>query len=42
VFVELKGQWGMCNNPHAHIKAPSVSTAKFSLRGNQEIHVQLQ
>ncbi len=37
-----KEQWGMSNNPHTHIKTPAFSTAKFSLRGNQEIHVQLQ
>ena len=39
---EPKEQWGMSNNPHAHIKAPSFTTAKFSLRGNLEIDVQLQ
>jgi uncharacterized protein (DUF2141 family) len=32
----------MSNNPHAHIKTPSFSTAKFSLRGKPEIHVKLQ
>jgi uncharacterized protein (DUF2141 family) len=37
-----KEQWGMSNNPHATIKAPSFATAKFSLGGDQEIHVKLQ
>ena len=37
-----KEQWGMSNNPHALIKAPSFNTAKFSLTGNQEIHVTMQ
>jgi uncharacterized protein (DUF2141 family) len=37
-----KEQWGMSNNPHATIKAPSFATARFSLTGDQEIHVKLQ
>lgn len=37
-----KEQWGMSNNPHATIKAPSFNTAKFSLAGNLEIHVRMQ
>ncbi len=37
-----KEQWGMSNNPHARIKAPSFSTAKFALTADMEIHVRLQ
>jgi uncharacterized protein (DUF2141 family) len=37
-----KEQWGMSNNPHANIKAPSFATAKFSLTGDQEIHIKLR
>ena len=37
-----KEQWGMSNNPHATVKAPSFHTAKFSLTQNMEIHVKLQ
>lgn len=37
-----KEQWGMSNNPHATVKAPSFNTAKFSLAGNLEIHVRMQ
>jgi uncharacterized protein (DUF2141 family) len=42
LFGVPKEQWGMSNNPHATIKAPPFSTAKFSLKGDQEIHVKLQ
>jgi uncharacterized protein (DUF2141 family) len=37
-----KEQWGMSNNPHATIKAPPFSAAKFSLTGDQIIEIQLQ
>jgi uncharacterized protein (DUF2141 family) len=37
-----KEQWAMSNNPHALIKAPSYSTAKFHLAGDQTIEVKLQ
>jgi len=37
-----KEQWGMSNNPHATIKAPPFSAAKFSLTGDQAIEVLLQ
>jgi len=37
-----KEQWGMSNNPHALIKAPSFNTAKFALDGDKEIHVRMQ
>ncbi len=37
-----KEQWAMSNNPHALIKAPSYSTAKFHLGGDQTIEVKLQ
>lgn len=42
VFGVPKEQWGMSNNPHATIKAPPFSTAKFSLTADQTIHVRLQ
>lgn len=41
-FGMPKEQWGMSNNPHATIKAPSFDTAKFSLSENMEIHVRMQ
>jgi len=37
-----KEQWGMSNNPHALVRAPSFSTAQFELRGDAEIRVRLQ
>jgi uncharacterized protein (DUF2141 family) len=37
-----KEQWAMSNNPHALVKAPSYSTAKFHLGGDQTIEVRLQ
>jgi uncharacterized protein (DUF2141 family) len=37
-----KEQWGMSNNPHATVKAPSFAKAKFTLDGDKEIHVTLQ
>ena len=42
IFAKPKEQWGMSNNPHATIKAPSFSTAKFALQGDMEIHIRLQ
>lgn len=42
IFGVPKEQWGMSNNPHATLKAPSFSTAKFSLTRELEIHVKLQ
>lgn len=42
IFGVPKEQWGMSNNPHATIKAPSFSTAKFTLAGDMEINVKLQ
>lgn len=36
-------QWGMSNNPsHVGLKAPAFTTAKFSLKGDMEIHIKLQ
>jgi uncharacterized protein (DUF2141 family) len=32
----------MSNNPHATIKAPPFSKAKFTLNHDSEIHIQLQ
>jgi len=42
IFGLPKEQWGMSNNPHATIKAPSFATAKFMLSADMEIHVRLQ
>lgn len=35
-------QWGMSTNPSHGLKAPSYDSVKFSLTGNQEIHVKVQ
>jgi uncharacterized protein (DUF2141 family) len=37
-----KEQWGMSNNPHATIKAPSIEKAMFELKTDKEIRIQLQ
>jgi uncharacterized protein (DUF2141 family) len=37
-----KEQWGLSNNPHATIKAPPFSKSRFTLSGNQQIHVEMQ
>ncbi len=37
-----KEQWGMSNNPHATIHAPSFDKAKFSIKDDTEIHVTMQ
>jgi uncharacterized protein (DUF2141 family) len=42
IFGMPKEQWGMSNNPHATLKAPPFSAAKFSLTGDMEVHVRLQ
>jgi uncharacterized protein (DUF2141 family) len=42
MFGFPKEQWGMSNNPHATIKAPSFSAAKFSLNGDQLVEIKLQ
>jgi uncharacterized protein (DUF2141 family) len=42
IFGVPKEQWGMSNNPHAVIKAPPFSAARFSLTGDMEVHVRLQ
>ena len=41
-FGKPTEQWGMSNNPHATIKAPAFSKAKFTLNHDSEIHIQLQ
>ena len=41
-FGKPKEQWGMSNNPHAVIKAPSFKTAMFSLTGNVELNIRMQ
>jgi uncharacterized protein (DUF2141 family) len=42
MFGVPKEQWGMSNNPHALIKAPPFSAAKFSLNGDQVVEILLQ
>ncbi len=42
IFGAPKEQWGMSNNPHAVIKAPPFSAARFSLTGDMDIHIRLQ
>jgi uncharacterized protein (DUF2141 family) len=37
-----KEQWGMSNNPPAHSSAPRFDRARFSLRGDSLIRIQLQ
>ncbi len=35
-------QWGLSNNPHAVIKTPAYSKCTFKLKGDMEIHIQMQ
>jgi uncharacterized protein (DUF2141 family) len=42
MFGKPKEQWGMSNNPHATIKAPPFSAAKFTLNGDQIVEIELQ
>ncbi|HLI63123.1 MAG TPA: DUF2141 domain-containing protein [Terriglobales bacterium] len=35
-------QWGLSNNPHAVIKTPAYSKCTFQLKGDMEIHIQMQ
>jgi uncharacterized protein (DUF2141 family) len=35
-------QWGLSNNPHAVLKTPAYSKCTFTLKGDMEIHVQMQ
>jgi len=42
LFGKPKEQWGMSNNPHATVKAPPFSAAKFTLTGDMEVHVRMQ
>jgi uncharacterized protein (DUF2141 family) len=37
-----KEQWAMSNNPHATIKTPSFSSARFALHHDMELHVTMQ
>ncbi len=37
-----KEQWGMSNNPHATLKPPAFSKAKFTLDKDTELHVTMQ
>src|SRR5215472_14939724 len=42
LFGVPKEQWGMSNNPHATVRAPPFSAARFSLAGDMEVHVRMQ
>jgi uncharacterized protein (DUF2141 family) len=37
-----KEQWGMSNNPHASLSAPSFESAEFSLSGNEQMRIRLR
>ncbi|HWR15951.1 MAG TPA: DUF2141 domain-containing protein [Terriglobales bacterium] len=37
-----KEQWGMSNNPHAMLRAPSFQDAEFDLMRNEQITIRLQ
>lgn len=39
---EPKEQWGLSNNPHAMIKTPAYEKCTFQLKGDMEIHVNMQ
>lgn len=41
-FGKPSEQWGMSNNPRAHMRAPDFSKAQFALIGNEEIHIRMQ
>jgi uncharacterized protein (DUF2141 family) len=42
MFGKPKEQWGMSNNPHATLHAPSFDTAKISVQKDMEIRVRMQ
>ena len=42
LFGMPREQWGMSNNPPAHSSAPKFKRARFSLRGDTQIHIQLR
>ncbi len=42
IFGKPKEQWGMSNNPHATLHAPSFDTARIHVQKDMEIHVRLQ
>lgn len=42
IFGKPKEQWGMSNNPHATIHAPSFDTARIHVQKDLEIRVRLQ
>lgn len=35
-------QWGLSNNPHAHLSTPSYDACKFQLKGDMELHITMQ
>ncbi|MCL5743070.1 MAG: DUF2141 domain-containing protein [Acidobacteria bacterium] len=37
-----KEQWGMSNNPHAFLSAPSFDSARFPLAGDERLYVWLR
>jgi len=42
MFGVPKEQWGMSNNPHATVKAPPFSAAKFTLAGDHVVEIELR
>lgn len=42
IFGKPKEQWGMSNNPHATLRAPSFDTARIHVKENMELHVRMQ
>ena len=41
-FGKPTEQWGMSNNPRAHLRAPDFARAEFAVSGNEEIHIRMQ
>ncbi len=41
-FGKPTEQWGMSNNPRAHMRAPDFAKAEFELNANEEIHIRMQ
>jgi uncharacterized protein (DUF2141 family) len=37
-----KEQWGMSNNPHVFLSAPSFDSARFTLAADEQLHIWLR
>ncbi len=35
-------QWGMSNNPRPRLKTPDFAKARFTVNGDEEIHIEMQ